>query len=339
MSNQNEKVVDDQTGQTFTLIAERWFDVVAAWFSVSYSLATIVFLGFLLLDTWTGKHLPWFMQWYKEAFEDSNRDLTTFKLVVYTAIGGGIGAAVNNIRSFVHWHAELKAFGWRFVWKYIALPPLGATLAVMVYAIIRGGIAMFNGGKVEGGTITTFSAWATGTLAGYGSHKVFIWLDDKVNTLFKVEEKSSQTAEVTVPDLSGKTPDEAEQALKDGKLALGEVSKQKSEEQKVDKVISQTPAAGTNAAPDSKVAITIGIASDTEGSQTANVDVPDVSGKTRDEAEQALKDGKLSLGEVSKQKSEEQKVGKVISQTPAAGTKAAPDSKVAITIGIASDGK
>jgi hypothetical protein len=248
-----EKIRDPQTGQTFLRVPERWFDIVAAWVSIGYSLAAIVFLGWLFLDTWMGVNSAFFMKSYQPLLKGENS--AVFKLVMYTAIGGGMGAAVNNIRSFVHWHAELKGFGWRFVWKYISMPPLGATLAVMVYAIIRGGIAVFSGGfSSSDGTITSFSAWATGALAGYGSHKVFIWLDDKVNTLFTV-------TKVTVPDVKGKTRDEAEQTLRATQLALGDVAEEPaSDANMIGKVMRQTPSAGAEAAPDSKVSITIGAA-------------------------------------------------------------------------------
>lgn len=333
MADQKEVIVDPQTGESFDKVPERWFDIVAAWVSIGYSLAAIVYLAWLLLDTCTGVYSAWFMNLYKET--PLIKDSQVFKLVVYTAIGGGMGAAVNNIRSFINWHPVLRAFGWRFVWKYISLPPLGATLAVMVYAIVQGGIAAFGGSFSGSGPMSSFSAWATGALAGYGAHQVFIWLDDKVSAMFKVDPK------VDVPNLSGKTPEEADKALKDVKLALGDKSEGKTTDpQKIGKVIGQSPGAGAQVAPESKVAITIGQASKGEGSGTAQVDVPDVSGKTRDEAEQALKDGKLALGEESEEgTSDEQKIGKVIGQTPAAGTKANPDSKVAITIGKASDGK
>jgi PASTA domain len=266
MSNDNEKVKvpDEQTGKEFILVPEHWLDIIAAWVSISYTLVAIAYLGWLLLDTWTGEYSAWFMRPYQATLK--NQDSTVFKLVVYTAVGGGMGAAVNNVRSFVQWHAERKAFGWRFVWKYISLLPLGATLAVMVYAIIRGGIAMFSGGGLSSsGPITSFTAWATGTLAGYGAHKVFIWLDDKVSTMFKVEAESSQAAKVAVPNLSGKNPEEAKQTLQESKLTLGDVSDGRtSDGQMIGKVIGQTPVAGTEVAPDSKVAITIGKANDGE---------------------------------------------------------------------------
>jgi hypothetical protein len=60
----------------------------------------------------------------------------------------------------------------------------------------------------------------------------------------------------------------------------------------------------------------------------------------REEAEQALIDGKLALGEVADAvTSEPEKIGKVMSQTPAAGSKADVNTVVAITIGKVDGGK
>jgi hypothetical protein len=248
-------IVDEQTGQEFQVEPERWFDVLSAWFSAAYSLAVIVFLGWMVLRTWSGDYGGWPV--VDLAAKLSNvESANMFRLIVYTAIGGAIGAAVNNLRSFVSWHAERKAFGWRFVWKYIALPPLGATLAVLVYGILQGGMAVFNGGNVAATvtTVSSLSAWATGTLAGYGSHKVFIWLDDKVNSLFKVDVRM-----VTVPDLTGKSAEEANQALANTKLKVGETTQQTAPNPTlVGKVMGQSPSAGTEIACDSKVDIIIG---------------------------------------------------------------------------------
>jgi serine/threonine-protein kinase len=143
---------------------------------------------------------------------------------------------------------------------------------------------------------------------------------------------------VAVPDLSGRTRDEAAQILQDAELALGDVSEQQtSDERMVGKVIAQDPKAGTKTAPGSKVGIVIGVASVAEKSaQAVAVKTPDVSGRTRDEAAQILQDAELALGDVSEQQaSDEQMAGKVIAQDPKAGTEIAPGGKVAVTIGTA----
>ena len=247
-----EYVKDQQTGKVYKKIRERWYDKLSAAISAIYSLAVIAYLTFMVLYMLSGRYAFW-----PDALTNKIANLLTYpvaKLILYTAIGGAMGAAVNNLRSFISWHAEDKAFGWRFIWKYIAMPPLGGTLAVLVYGILQGGMAVINGGATpENNQLTSLSAWATGTLAGYGSSKVFIWLDDKVNTLFKIDRK-----QVAVPNLLGKSEDDARQALSDAQLEVGTVSKEVSDQ--VDKVIKQSPVVATIIDCGSKVDMTIGIA-------------------------------------------------------------------------------
>ena len=263
MSTSIQTITDEQTGQAFEVVPEQWFDILAAWISAIYSIGIIVYLAWLVLDTWSGQYRMWPAAVISKL--STPESANAFKLVLYTAVGGGMGAAVNNLRSFVSWHAERRAFGWRFVWKYIALPPLGATLAVLVYGIIQSGMSVFNGGaSLNSSAITLFSAWATGTLAGYGSHKVFIWLDDKVNSLFKVE-----TKKVVVPDVFGKSLAEAKQILNDGQLKLGDVSQEASDPQMAGKVIRQTPSGGTEIACESRVDLMIGSGPDSEQTDSA----------------------------------------------------------------------
>lgn len=248
-------VRDQQTGKVYKKIEEHWYDKVSAAISAIYSLAVIGYLTFMILYMLSGRYALW-----PEALTNKISHLLTYpvaKLILYTAIGGAMGAAVNNLRSFISWHAEDKAFGWRFVWKYIAMPPLGGTLAVLVYGILQGGISVINGGATpENNQLTSLSAWATGTLAGYGSSKVFIWLDDKVNTLFKIDKK-----QVAVPNLIGKAEDEARQTLSNAQLEVGTVSQEEvTSSDQVDKVIKQSPAVATIIDCGSKVDLTIGIA-------------------------------------------------------------------------------
>jgi hypothetical protein len=267
-----DEITDIQTGKIFLKLPERWYDIASAWVSAAYSLAVIGYLTFMVLYMLSGKYAFW-----PEALTNMIANLLTgtiSKLILYTAIGGAMGAAVNNLRSFIAWHAEEKAFGWRFIWKYVAMPPLGGTLAVLVYGILQGGMAVINGGTPpENSQLTSLSAWATGTLAGYGSHKVFIWLDDKVNTLFKIDKR-----QVAVPDVTGKSKDEAKQILSSAQLSIGSVSEQAGSSDQAGKVITQTPNAGTQIDCGSKVDLIVGAATPVD-----NVDptiAPELAGTT-----------------------------------------------------------
>ena len=250
-----KKVKDAQTGKDFDVIDEGRIDIVFAWISAAYSLAVVVFLTWLVISMLYRKSdASWIAQSLMPVLSG-----TTSKLIFYTAVGGAIGASVNNLRSFITWHAEERAFGWRFIWKYIAMPPIGGTLAVLVYGILQGGAAVVTGNTAptqgEASSLSSLTAWATGTLAGYGSHKVFKWLDDKVNSLFKVD--AQQT---TIPDVKGKLLEEARQTLKDAQLKVGDITEAPASSDQVGKVIAQTPEAGTKVDCSSKVDLTIGIA-------------------------------------------------------------------------------
>ena len=250
-----KKVKDAQTGKDFDVIPEGKIDIVFAWISAAYSLAVIGILTALVLNMLYGQHASGTLAaWLKPSLS-----LPTSKLIVYTAIGGAIGASVNNLRSFIAWHAEERAFGWRFIWKYLAMPPIGGTLAVLVYGILQGGAAVMTGATApadgQASAVSSLSAWATGALAGYGSHNVFKWLDDKVNTLFKIEAKQT-----TIPDVNGKSLGEAKQMMADAQLKVGTVTEVPASADQVGKVIAQTPATGKQIDCGSKVDLTVGIA-------------------------------------------------------------------------------
>jgi hypothetical protein len=237
---------DEQTGKVYELEPERCRDTIAATISILYSIAMLIFFSWLLIDFCTGNRLllRFLIPQNAKILESS-----LFRLIAYTVLGGGLGGTINGIRSVIIWHCERRAFGWRFVWKNITLPLLGVVLAAIVYAIIRGGIAAFGGGfaiPAEAGDTQAFSAFAVGAIAGYGSHKVFRWLDEQVNKLFRI----SPVSETRVPDLNNKTKDEAEALLKEVKLNLGKVNHKPVENQaRIDKVINQNPG------PDSKIPV------------------------------------------------------------------------------------
>jgi beta-lactam-binding protein with PASTA domain/predicted Ser/Thr protein kinase len=138
---------------------------------------------------------------------------------------------------------------------------------------------------------------------------------------------SSGPAFVTVPDLRGKTRDEAAQALAAAGLALGEVRTAPSSAQDKDRVIAQEPAPGIRVASGEKVNITL-------GSGPEMVPVPNVIGKTEFDARDELRargfqvqvvrsgDGPCAFTP-----------GEVCAQDPAPGSLHEKGSTVTITVG------
>ena len=253
-AGEESHAIDEQTGKVFKLVKEKPWDIAAAIVSVLYLMVMLVFYSWQLLDIGFGKNTL-----LKLIFPNNSDSFNTalYRIIAFTVIGGGLGGTVNGFRGFIVWHSERKGFGWRFIWKYITFPLLGAILAGIVYAIVRGGVAAFGGNFTPNQDLTnqTLAALGIGALSGYGSHKVFRWLDSIVNRMFKI----SKISDVLVPDLIGMTKDNAETVLKEFNLKLGDVDRRDTvDPAEEDKVVAQNPTPGSLTPKDGKVGITIG---------------------------------------------------------------------------------
>ena len=137
---------------------------------------------------------------------------------------------------------------------------------------------------------------------------------------------------VEVPDVTGMTQAEAIAKLK--QKGFDSINKAEGTSNEVDKgkVISQTPEGGTVAPADTSVTITISTGKDTTG----QVQVPSVTGISREEAMAILVENNLQLGTTSEVETDDpNKVGLVISQDVQEDTFAEPGTKVNLTIGKA----
>jgi serine/threonine-protein kinase len=127
-----------------------------------------------------------------------------------------------------------------------------------------------------------------------------------------------------VPDLTKKTEAQAGQILEDNHLVVGEPTREYNDAVKLGSVIATDPIAGTPLPPGTAVSLVV-----SKGVQP--VDVPDVTGKSLDDAKSALKDAGLRA-KVTQQKYDEQvNAGDVISQSPKDG-QAPRDSVVQLVI-------
>lgn len=114
--------------------------------------------------------------------------------------------------------------------------------------------------------------------------------------------------DVQIPDLVNKTQDEAEQIVKDLKLKLVVKSEEYNENVEEGKIISQDPAYQENYTIKEHSEISVVVSKGTE-----TVEVPDVVGKTREEAEKLLKDAGL-VAEITEENDEKVEAGIVLSQ-------------------------
>lgn len=139
--------------------------------------------------------------------------------------------------------------------------------------------------------------------------------------------------EVKVPNLVGKTQEEAEKALKAKGLKLKVKAKQESPEYEEGYIISQDPKDGTKVKKESVITVIV-----SSGKTEEKVSVPDVSGKSQDEARDELEE----LGFVVKvstefETSEEFEQDEVIRTTPSAGEEVEKGSEITLIISSGED--
>ena len=131
------------------------------------------------------------------------------------------------------------------------------------------------------------------------------------------------TAEVTVPDVTGKPMALARQILEDQKLRVN-IAEVYDASVPVGTVVSQTPEAGSKVKEERTVTINV-----SRGGE--ELDMPDLLGLDRSDAEIKLKKMGLKLGSVYEKFSDEEE-GTVIGQEPRSGTKISKGQTIDITV-------
>ncbi|HSE69920.1 MAG TPA: Stk1 family PASTA domain-containing Ser/Thr kinase, partial [Nocardioidaceae bacterium] len=115
-----------------------------------------------------------------------------------------------------------------------------------------------------------------------------------------------------VPVLRGMTLDEAEKALEDTSLTVGDVSERFHESVAKGVVLKSDPATGTEVKPDAAVDLVV-----SKGPRP--IEVPDFTGKSSIRAERVLTERGFTV-DVTEEHNETVPLGKVVSQTPSSGT-------------------
>lgn len=133
------------------------------------------------------------------------------------------------------------------------------------------------------------------------------------NTTIEVVLAAKKEDLVKVPDLKDESKEDAVYRLEQEGFIV-ELNEVHDEAVKAGRVIKISPSAGTEVAKGSAVVITI-----SKGPEVKTTTVPDLKGKTKKEAEEAIKDAKLNVGNASEEYDDKVEKGKVISQTPSAG--------------------
>ncbi len=136
--------------------------------------------------------------------------------------------------------------------------------------------------------------------------------------------------EVQVPDLKGKTEQEARIALENAELELGTVTMVTDSKQPADVVVYQSVEAETTVEAGTKVDVMINEKEAEPEVQTTSV--PSLTGKTLDEARKALAAANLKEGSVNKVSSNTYYNNYVVEQGAAAGSSVAEGTAVNLTV-------
>jgi RHS repeat-associated protein len=131
----------------------------------------------------------------------------------------------------------------------------------------------------------------------------------------------------TVPDVTGMTQASAESAITAAGLTIGGITSIPDTTTPAGQVMSQSPAPGTSVSLGAAVTLTVSLG-------PATTAVPNVTGLAQSAAEAAILAANLSIGEVANDYSSTVAPGKVISQTPAAGSSVAQGTAVSLVVSL-----
>lgn len=131
-----------------------------------------------------------------------------------------------------------------------------------------------------------------------------------------------------VPNILNLDLDKAEELIKKNKLILRNIERKFSDKVEENKVISQSIEAGQDVDVDTKIDIVI-----SRGKEDKKIEVPDLIGKTKDEAIKLLTEKGLNVGNID-QKNDSAKEGTVIWQSYGKNVKIDPENKVDIVISL-----
>ena len=135
--------------------------------------------------------------------------------------------------------------------------------------------------------------------------------------------------EVAVPDLSGLTVAEAEEALKDVGLSIGRTSTEYDDIVAKDLILKQDPKPDTNIQAGSKVDVVVSAGAE---EKIVNVEVQNLLGVDENQAISLINQYGLTLRNVDYKESEDVEKGLVMSQSITSGTQVAEGSNIDIVI-------
>jgi hypothetical protein len=110
------------------------------------------------------------------------------QLILLAMLAGALGSMVHAVKSLADFIGNRKAVASWF-WWYITRPFLGAAMALIFYAVLRGGF--LAGSPADAGVVNHFGVVAIGALVGMFADKASQKLADLFETLFTARDNRS----------------------------------------------------------------------------------------------------------------------------------------------------
>lgn len=159
---------------------------------------------------------------------------------------------------------------------------------------------------------------------------ILIFTIGKAVGIFKtspgITAEESET-EVEVPDVVGRTREEAQEILRDAKLGMRVVAEEESDKYEKGTVCEQKTEAGTKVPVNTTIEVVV--SSELIGEE---IDVPDVSGYDETSAQRMLEDAGLTQVKSEFEYSDKYDAGDVIGTTPEAGAKVTAETEITMYV-------
>ena len=178
MSERRKKSTGKPTTLSWALVKRMTVPALVA----VYLTLSLLAMGWLLLDISTGQFCS--LKWIGIALPKDTEYVGLLKLVFYAAIGGAIGGITFGMMNLQQHTATKYDFNPAYLGDYVFRPFGSAALAVVIFALLRGGVLTILGGdpaSTSTSVVASFSAFGIGFLAGFGSKQVV----DRLNELIK----------------------------------------------------------------------------------------------------------------------------------------------------------
>ncbi len=163
---------------------------------MAYLILLFIFLLYSLIQFWpfptsagtSNSSLPLTFPW--SFLSISNKNVEEIRVLLFVALAGAMGSLVHALRSFYIYvgNRELK---WSWLAMYILLPFIGATLGLVFYLIIRGGL--LSPQLTTAGQINSFGFAALAALVGLFSNQAIHKLKEVAETTLSKPEKEKDT--------------------------------------------------------------------------------------------------------------------------------------------------